>query len=193
MNPRFLELKELAQSKLLPGWEELLSRKVEVSPYLEECEKRCLDALKDRDEVLFERAARRYMKGWRRINELLAQEYMEKNPDPTGWELRYLRWMRPGYIEFDSRLGRFYIILGKPDKRAPTDAPCFTVDEALVLLDPIVSKVVNEFGAFPIKAGDIEPPGAGEFVDHIFVDEEGVSIRTEIGEIGRGQRKYDER
>lgn len=178
---QFTKVDKKVHDELLPGWEQLCRTNENIKPHIDRCHDRCVRAIKDEDEILLDRAIKDYLKGWRRVNELLAQDYMENNPDPTAWELRYLKWVRPGYIKFDSARGPFYIIIGKPDRNAPTDAPCFTVDEVLVMLHPITSEVINTFDALPTKAVKFKPPEFGESVDHIFVEEDGVRFKTDLG------------
>lgn len=156
------------QEAALPGFEAYLSRDSKAADWIAEQEAKISTAVRDEDSILLERALGSWSKAIGRVNEILAEEYRQANPDASGdgWELRYVKWMtKVKYIRFESPMGEFYLLPRMPSRR-PKAPHWYTVDEMLVMLDPKMAPVITALGVLPIRPESIPRAGPGDKILH---------------------------
>lgn len=158
-----------AEEVKLPGADHMAGQVEEFARWMGEQLEKVELAIRDEDEVLFERSLASWMKGWERLNEMVAEEYREETPNPESWELRYLKWMKIAFVKFESEVfGLFYIYPRRP-KRRPQARQWYTADEMIDILEnPATLAAINTFGAMPARAEDLKGPARGE--KHLTVD-----------------------
>jgi hypothetical protein len=156
------ELDKIAANRL-PGWEACFVKDPKIGQWLDTLDKRIRNAIRDEDRVRFERELHSIIKAWERINELVAEDYRAKNPDPEQWELRYVKYMKIQYMRFDSPLGEFYVVPRTP-RRKPKAEHWYTVDEMLAMLHPPVVELIKFANSMPKRPESLSPPGPGEQV-----------------------------
>lgn len=159
---------ELIEEEMLPGAQLMADGDDDVTDWLRELEHRIRSAIADEDEVLFERSLASLIRAWERINELIAEEYRERETDPEQWELRYVKWMKIKFIRFESpEFGTFYVVPQRP-RRKPRTNRWYTVDEMIDMLHPTVSAAIKTFGELPSRPEDVPGPAPGE--KHMQID-----------------------
>jgi len=168
----------------LPVWSELLERNKKAATTVRERRERVADAMRDEDEVLFMRALRSWQMAWSRVNEVLAEEYRQANPDPEGWELRYFKWMKIKFIHFDSPLGEFYLVPRAP-RRQPKGVTWYTADEMIAMLEPGVAATILGFKKLPVRFESLSGPAKGEQHMHIDLTGPETVVKCDLWKGGR--------
>lgn len=168
------ELATIGEGRL-PGWEAFFASDPKIKAWMDDLHQRIDNAMRDEDDVRFEKEMASITKAWGRVNELVAEDYRKKNEDPSTWELRFIKWMKIAFIKFDSPLGEFYLVPRQP-KRRPKAAHWYTVDEMLTFLRPPIAELIKMSGKLPGRPEDLKPPGPGEQVIHI--DATGPTVKT---------------
>lgn len=173
------------QSERLPGWEAFLDSDEKAVRYINDCNDRIEIHFRDSDFVLMSRMLNLWSKAWGRVNEVLAEKYLECNKNPELWELRYIKWMKITYIHFESKRGDFFLLPRRPRKR-PRVASWYTVDEMLDMLHPAISAAIQLSDILPARPESIGRPDYGE--KHLVVDYTGseTSVRYERARKRRG-------
>lgn len=159
----------------LPGWETIFSSNPKIGAWIGELQTRIENSIRDEDEIRFEKEIASIEKAWNRLNELVAEDYRQRNTDPEFWELRFIKWMKVSFIKFDSPMGEFYLVPRTPSTK-PRAEHWYTVDEMLVLVRPELAELHRMSGALPKRPDYLKPPGPGENVLHI--DATGPVVRT---------------
>lgn len=156
-----------SEGQFLPGFDEYLENNADVAHRFEDQKQRMEGAVRDADEANLEQCLNAWRKICQQVNETLAEEYRQANPDPELWELRFFKWMtRVVFIRFESPLGEFYLVPQRP-KRKPKAKYWYTADEMIDMLHPNVAATITTFGQLPIRPESLEPPGPGERFIHI--------------------------
>lgn len=169
-------------SENLPSFDEHVAGSEEIGRRLDGQLRLMAAAVRDCDEVNLDKGLEAWIKICQEVNENLAEQYRQANPDPETWELRYFKWMvRVIFVRFDSPLGEFYLVPRKP-RRRPKAKYWYTADEMIDMLHTGVANVINAFGALPIRPTDLSPPGPGE--QHVHIDLTGPEPRIKC-ELGR--------
>lgn len=157
----------VAEEKL-PGVDELLESDEAAAGWIREQEHRIWSSIRDLDEILFERSLASWIRGWEKLNEIVAEDYRKTHPGPETWELRFIKWMKIKFIHFESeKLGSFYLVPKRP-KRRPRAEHWYTVDEMLDMLHPNIAATINTFGCLPARPESLEGPERGE--KHLTID-----------------------
>jgi hypothetical protein len=159
----------------LPGWEVFYEQNPKIGAWMNDLNNRIENSIRDEDEIRFEKELASIEKAWDRLNEIVAEDYRQKNADPELWELRFIKWMKISYIKFESPLGEFYLLPRTPSRK-PKAKHWYTVDEMMVLIKPELASIVTLSGKLPPRPESLEPPGPGEQVIHI--DATGPTVRT---------------
>ena len=150
----------------LPNWEAVFFSP-EVHPWMLEQENKVFQALEDEADIRFAQALAKYKSGWVRINQQIAEKYKAANPDPTTWELRYLKHMRVKFIRCESPAGEFYITPRprKPKKGVRT----ISADQLEAIIEnPVAAKAFELFGALPVDESEFDEPPKGENHLHFY-------------------------
>lgn len=148
------ELEKLEDQRL-PGANEHLAQNDDVAKWMIGQQEKIERAIRDEDDILYERSVGGWLKGWEKINTALAEDY-RKSTDPEEWELRYVRFMKIVYMKFECEMGTFFIVPRKP-KTKPKAKHWFTVDEMLDLLDtPATVAAIQTFKSLPVRPGSID-------------------------------------
>jgi hypothetical protein len=146
----------------LPGASEYADNNPTIKAWIDKQAARAKQAVDDRDEILFDNAIGTWAKAWERVNELLAEEYRAKTPQPELWELRYVKWMKINSITFTSPHGDF-VLYPRPPKWPPTDARWFTADEMIDMVStPGIAASIAAFGGLPVRPESLTKPVTGE-------------------------------
>lgn len=136
-------------------------RRDEAAAWLKAQYKNVRSAMRDEDNILFERAVVSWEKGFEKINTICGEAYRERYPDPEEWPLRYFRWMKVQYMEFECDLGTFYIVPRRP-RRKPKVDHWMTADEMIDILEnPAMVKAIKEFG-LPVRGDTLPGPRPNE-------------------------------
>jgi len=186
---RFSAAELETEGQRLPGWRDLLEKNNKASKAIAERRERIELALRDEDEVLFLRALGEWDAAWCRVNEILAEEYRQSNPDSKTWELRYFKWMKKvKFIRFDSPLGEFYLVPREPGS-LPSGALWYTADEMIAMIKPSVAAAITAFKKLPVRAETLSRPGKGE--NHMHIDFTGSEpvVKYELWKGGRFGRE----
>lgn len=160
----------------LPGFDEYLKNDTKAAGWLAEQEAKIKQAVRDEDDILLERALGSWVKAVGRVNEILAEQYRQANPDAAGdgWELRYVKWMtKVKYIRFECPLGEFYVVPRMPTRR-PKATHWYTVDELIDMLHPTVAETIKAFGSLPVRPDSLPGPGPSE--KHLTFDATGPEV-----------------
>lgn len=157
------------EDQRLPGWEGRLAADPEAKGWMDKQHAKIQSAIRDEDEILFERGMNSWQRGWEKINRAIAEEYRKANPDAELWELRYVRWMSIKFMKLECDMGTFYIVPQRP-KRKPRAKHWFTVDEILDILgSPATIAAIKMFGELPVRPESTrEKIPAGE--KHLIMD-----------------------
>jgi hypothetical protein len=118
-------------------------------------------AMRDEDEILFEKALASWEKAFEKLNEICGEAYRAQCPNPEEWPLRYFRWMKVQYMKLHCELGTFYIVPRMP-KRKPRVPHWLTADEMIdILANPATVAAIKTFG-LPVRPESISGPKRGE-------------------------------
>jgi hypothetical protein len=163
-------------SERLPGADEYVAGDARSRSFIEKHALTVDAALVDENEPLFDKSLGSWIKGWERVNEIIAEDLRSKKPI-TECELRYVRWMALSYIHFDCSItGDFYLLPRKP-YRAPGFERWCTVDEMIDILGtPVLIDVIRTCHAFPVRPERLKTPGMGEEI--LRVDLTGAEMRV---------------
>jgi hypothetical protein len=186
LEQKLAEVVAQVEESRLPGWANYLERDQEARKWTDEQYDRMLSAIRDDDEVLFERAAASWRKAFCRINERLAESYRQANANPELWDLRFFKWMKHViYIKFESELGTFYLVPQKPRKK-PRAEYWYTADEMIGMLQPATAAAINTFKQLPVRPESLKGPEKGE--KHMRVDLTGsaMGVKFDLGGHGNG-------
>lgn len=175
----------------LPGWEAVFYEP-KVLKWMLERENAVFQAVNDEAEIRFAESLERYKAGWFRINRNVAEKYRKENPDPTTWELRYLRYMKVAFIRCESAAGEFYIT---PRPRRPKPGVrAISVEELEALLSNDVTKKAFElFGGLPMDESEFKQPPEGENHLHFYAGAEQPFKTVFNEEIFRGRKSFRRR
>lgn len=161
MEARRQQLMATQKEENLPEYAERVASDPKIAAWIADQEARMLAAIRDTDDVLFDKAVSAWQKATVRVNELIADDYYTKNPDPELWDLRYLKWMtKVVSIHFTSPLGDFHVYPRHP--RGPRVKRWYTADELINMLHPGVAAVINMTGQLPIRPEEIPRARPGE-------------------------------
>lgn len=192
INPLEQKLAEVVahiEDERLPGWANYLEADSAARKWIDEQYNKMLAAIRDDDEVLFERAAASWRKAFFRLNERLAERYRQAHPDPETWELRYFKWMtKVIFIKFECPLGTFYLVPRQPKKK-PRAKYWYTADEMIDMLHPATAAAINTFGQLPVRPESLSEPGKGEKFMHIDLTGGQPVVKYQIRKRGRDGRK----
>lgn len=159
----------------LPGWEKALADDQTVAGRIGELVIRIENAIRDEDEIRYEKEIADHAKEWERVNGLVAECYRVTNTDPETWELRYIKWMKISFIKFDSPMGEFFLTPHMPKKK-PKARHWYTVDEMIMMVRGPIAELIKMSDRLPDRPEVLKPPGPGEKVLHI--DATGPTVRT---------------
>lgn len=162
LQARYQKELDRMERERLPGAKEELERGAgEKGKWMRSQKEKIERAIRDEDEILFERALGGWLKGWGTVNTEIAENY-RKTVEPEMWELRYVRWMNIRFMKLECDMGTFYIVPRTPNRRPKTDH-WFTVDEMLdILAAPGVVASSKAFGALPSRPDSTSRPGSDE-------------------------------
>lgn len=180
LDARFRAALDRIASERLPGSEAFFDRDSKALKVINDRLERVQSAIRDEDEVIFERALPGLVRAWGRVNEILAEKYRAANEDPTRWELRYIKWMKIKFIKFGSPLGDFYLVPRRPKKK-PRVKHWYTADEMIDMLTPGVAETIKAFGSLPVRPESLEGPDIGERHMHIDLTGDEAVIRYQSG------------
>jgi hypothetical protein len=162
LQAKFEEALAQVKAMRLPGWREHVDENKDVGDWMVAQRSKIERAIRDEDEVLYDRAVPGWIKGWEKINIAVAEKYRAENADPELWELRYIKWMKLVYIKFESELGVFYLVPRHP-KRRPRAEYWYTVDEMLDMLgNEGIIAAIKTFNQLPVRPQSLEKPKKGE-------------------------------
>lgn len=187
LEQRLADVVALIEDERLPGWANYLERDPTARKWLDEQYDKMLSAVIDDDEVLLERAAGGWKKGFIRVNERVAEAYRKNNPDPETWELRFFKWMKIVYMKFESELGDFYL-LPRPPRKKPKTKYWYTADEMIDMLHPVTAEAINTFKQLPIRPEELPGPEKGE--KHMHVDLTGPVMKVHFDFQGAVSREH---
>jgi hypothetical protein len=156
------------EAERLPGWQEHMDQDPSVGDWMAKQLAKVERAIRDEDDILFDRALGGWLKGWDKVNTAIAEKYRLENTDASTWQLRYVKWMKLKYMKFECDMGTFFIVPRKPSRK-PRAQHWFTVDEMLDILNsPATVAAIKTFESLPVRPGSMEKPKAGE--KHLVMD-----------------------
>jgi hypothetical protein len=155
-----------ARARVVHGWvprEDFVSTKkrAAAAAWISKQRNRVDIAMRDKDEILFEKALASWEKAFDKLNGLCGEGYRARCPNPEDWPLRYFRWMKVQYMKLHCELGTFYIVPRMP-KRKPRVPHWLTADEMIdILANPATVAAIKTFG-LPVRPDTIDGPRPGE-------------------------------